>query len=251
MRTPLVAGNWKMNGSRAMAAGLMTDVNAGLAGISGVDVVICPPFVLVPQCFQAADGTSIAVGGQNLDTHEPGAFTGEIAAEMLMDAGCEFVIVGHSERRALYGETDELVAHKTRVAFTKGLTPIICVGETLEEREEGATEEVVTRQLVAVLNEAGPEIFPRAIVAYEPVWAIGTGLTATDAQAQNVHALVRQRLAVANSTAAESTRILYGGSVKPENATGLFSQPDIDGGLIGGASLKAEDFLGIIRAANS
>ena len=251
MRTPLVAGNWKMNGSCAMAAGLMTDVHAGLAGISGVDVVICPPFVLVPQCSQAADGTSIAVGGQNLDTHEPGAFTGEIAAEMLMDAGCEFVIVGHSERRALYGETDELVAHKTRVAFTKGLTPIICVGETLEEREEGATEEVVTRQLMAVLNEAGSEIFPRAIVAYEPVWAIGTGRTATDAQAQDVHALVRQRLAAANSTAAESTRILYGGSVKPENAAGLFSQPDIDGGLIGGASLKAEDFLGIIRAANS
>ena len=251
MRTPLVAGNWKMNGSRAMAAGLMADVRAGLAGIGDVDVVICPPFVLVRQCSQAAEGTSIAVGGQNLDSHEPGAFTGEIAAEMLMDAGCEYVIVGHSERRSLYGETDELVAHKTRVAFTKGLTPIICLGETLEEREQGATEEVVTRQLVAVLSEAGAEIFPRAIIAYEPGWAIGTGRTATDAQAQDVHALVRELLAGANSTAAESTRILYGGSVKPENAAGLFSQPDIDGGLIGGASLKAEDFLGIIRAANS
>ncbi len=251
MRTPLVAGNWKMNGSRTMADTLMAGIAAGLTDRPNVDVVVCPPFVLVPQCREQANGTGISVGGQNLGSQESGAFTGEVAADMLLDFGCEYVIVGHSERRTLYGETDEVVAAKARVASEKGLVPIICIGETLEEREGGNTEVVVTRQLSAILEIAGTAIFPQALIAYEPVWAIGTGLTASDAQAQEVHALVREQLAAQDAQAALTTRILYGGSVKPDNAAGLFAQADIDGGLIGGASLKAQDFLGIIGAARS
>ena len=249
MRRPLVAGNWKMNGSREMTETLVSGIGSGLPESDAVDVVVCPPFVYLDLCSAVAGGTPIAMGAQDLDIHEPGAFTGAIAADMLVDIGCEFVILGHSERRSLYGESDADVGVKASVAAAKGLTPIICVGETREERESNVTADVVCRQLDAVIDGAGIDIFPKALVAYEPVWAIGTGLTATDEQAQEVHSLIRQRIADASGQAAEGTRILYGGSVKPDNAAGLFSQPDIDGGLIGGASLKAADFLGIIEAA--
>ena len=228
MRRPLVAGNWKMNGSREMTETLVSGIGSGLTQSDAVDVVVCPPFVYLDLCSAVATGTPIAMGAQDLDIHEPGAFTGAIAADMLVDIGCEFAILGHSERRSLYSESDADVGVK---------------------RERNVTADVVCRQLDAVIDETGIEVFPKALVAYEPVWAIGTGLTATDEQAQEVHCLIRQRIASASGQAAEGTRILYGGSVKPDNAAGLFSQPDIDGGLIGGASLKAADFLGIIEAA--
>ena len=249
MRRPLVAGNWKMNGSRGMTRTLVSGICSGLADVGGVDVVICPPYVYLDLCHQVVGEVPVAVGAQDLDVHEAGAFTGAVAADMLVDAGCDFVIVGHSERRSLYGEGDADVGVKAAVAAAKGLTPIICVGETREERESDVTAEVVCRQLDAVIAKAGIDVFPKALVAYEPVWAIGTGLTATDEQAQEVHAVIRARIAESSEEAAGGARILYGGSVKPDNATGLFSQPDIDGGLIGGASLKAADFLGIIKAA--
>ena len=249
MRRPLVAGNWKMNGNREMAETLVSAIGSALPENDAVDVVVCPPYVYLDLCSAVAGETPIALGAQDLDIHEPGAFTGAIAADMLVDIGCDFVILGHSERRSLYGESDADVGAKASVATAKGLTPIICVGETQEERESNVTADVVCRQLDAVIDGAGIGIFPKALVAYEPVWAIGTGLTATDEQAQEVHGLIRQRIAKASGQTAEDTRILYGGSVKPDNAAGLFSQPDIDGGLIGGASLKAADFLGIIEAA--
>ena len=249
MRRPLVAGNWKMNGSREMAQTLVSGICSGLAERGGADVVICPPYVYLDLCHQFVGEAPIAVGAQDLDAHEAGAFTGAVAADMLVDAGCDFVIVGHSERRSLYGEGDADVGVKVAVAASKGLTPIICVGETREERESDVTAEVVCRQLDAVIAEAGIDVFPKALVAYEPVWAIGTGLTATDEQAQEVHAVIRARIGETSEEAAGGARILYGGSVKPDNAAGLFWQPDIDGGLIGGASLKAADFLGIIKAA--
>ena len=251
MRTPLVAGNWKMNGSREMTKTLVTGIGSDLPEDCDADVVVCPPYVYLAMCSELLGSQPISMGAQDLDTHEPGAFTGAIAADMLLDVGCRYVIVGHSERRSFYRESDESVAEKARLATHLGLTPIVCVGETREEREDGVTEEVVRRQLGAVIETAGVEIFPQALVAYEPVWAIGTGLTATNHQAQEVHALIRQQLSDASEEAAMGTRILYGGSVKPDNAAGLFAQPDIDGGLIGGASLKAADFLGIIKAAIS
>lgn len=249
MRRPLVAGNWKMNGNREMAETLVSAIGSALPENDAVDVVVCPPYVYLDLCSAVAGETPIALGAQDLDIHEPGAFTGAIAADMLVDIGCDFVILGHSERRSLYGESDADVGAKASEATAKGLTPIICVGETQEERESNVTADVVYRQLDAVIDGAGIGIFPKALVAYEPVWAIGTGLTATDEQAQEVHGLIRQRIAKASGQTAEDTRILYGGSVKPDNAAGLFSQSDIDGGLIGGASLKAADFLGIIEAA--
>jgi triosephosphate isomerase len=251
MRTPLVAGNWKMNGSREITKTLVTGIGSDLPGDCGIDVVVCPPYVYLDLCSDLLGSQPVSLGAQDLDTHGPGAFTGAIAADMLLDVGCRYVIVGHSERRSLYGESDESVAEKAAVATARGLTPIVCVGETQEEREDGITAKVIRRQLGVVIENAGGKIFPQALVAYEPVWAIGTGLTATDHQAQEVHALIREQLSDASEEAAMGTRILYGGSVKPDNAAGLFAQPDIDGGLIGGASLKAADFLGIIKAANS
>ena len=251
MRRPLVAGNWKMNGSREMTHALVSGIGSDLSEDCGADVVVCPPYVYLDMCSDLLDSRPVSVGAQDLDTHEPGAFTGAIAADMLLDVGCRFVIVGHSERRSLYGESDARVAEKAAVAVNRGLTPIVCVGETQEEREDGVTAEVVRRQLGTVIESAGINIFPQALVAYEPVWAIGTGLTATEQQAQEVHGLIREQLCDASVEAAMGTRILYGGSVKPDNAAGLFAQPDIDGGLIGGASLKAADFLGIIKAAIS
>ncbi len=248
MRQPLVAGNWKMNGSRDSATGLVKGVVAGIGGL-GTEVVVCPPFVYLDQVGRLIDGTALRLGAQNMATEEPGAFTGEVAGSMLQDIGCSYVILGHSERRSLYGEDDAVVAAKTVRALADGLLPIVCVGELLEERQAGKTEAVVGRQLDAVLDAVGAVGIGRGVVAYEPVWAIGTGMTATPEQAQEVHAFIRARVAKHDTAVAEGLRILYGGSVKGDNAEGLFGQPDIDGGLIGGASLKVEDFMAICRAA--
>jgi len=246
MRRSLVVGNWKMNGSVLMTDDLLTGLKEGVVrSLSSVDVVVCPPFLYIPLAVQMLAGTAIEVGAQNLDIHKPGAYTGEIAAEMLKEQRCGYVIVGHSERRALYGESSDLVAQKVKAAMAAELKPIVCVGETLEERERGDTGRVVREQLISVLDLNGVDIFPFAIVAYEPVWAIGTGHSASPDQAQEVHALIRESIAELNPVVADQTRLLYGGSVKPENAQGIFSSPDIDGGLIGGAALVASDFLAI------
>ena len=246
MRRKLVAANWKMNGSSAANAQWLAawrDVSAPC------DVVVCAPFVYLPQVGAGLAGGAAELGAQNLSEQAPGAYTGEVAGEMLLDAGCRWVIVGHSERRALYGETNERVAQKAGRAIALGLKPIVCVGETLAERDAGRTLEVVAAQLAAVLATCTAEQLAGGAVAYEPVWAIGTGRTATPAQAQEVHAAIRAQLAQADGQAAQRTRILYGGSVKPANAGELFAQPDIDGGLIGGASLVAADFTAICAAA--
>jgi len=249
MRDFLVAGNWKMNGSSAANAELVAGIIAGAPEGSGYSLLVCPPFPYVGAVAAQAEGSTVKVGAQNVSEHEKGAFTGEVAPSMLKDIGCEYVIVGHSERRALYGETSAQVAGKFVAAQAAGLVPILCVGETLEEREAGATESVVDEQLDAVLEAAGIEAFGAAVIAYEPVWAIGTGMTATPEQAQDVHRHIRARLAAHNEDIAGRVQVLYGGSMKGDNAPGLLAQPDIDGGLIGGASLKAEDFLAIARAA--
>ncbi|MCU0971988.1 MAG: triose-phosphate isomerase [Gammaproteobacteria bacterium] len=250
MRKPLVAGNWKMNGTRAGVAELLEGIKAGMGAAPNAEVAVCPPFVFIPEAAARLAGTAVACGGQNLSTHASGAYTGEIAASMLTDYGCKYVIVGHSERRTLYGEDDALVAEKFEVARKAGLVPILCVGETLEERENGATEAVVARQLDAVLEKFGATALGQGVVAYEPVWAIGTGRTATPQQAQDVHAFIRGRVAARDRAVADGLRVLYGGSMKPDNAVELMAQPDIDGGLIGGASLKASDFLAICKAAS-
>jgi len=239
-----------MNGSRAGVVELLDGIKAGMAGVRTAEVAVCPPFVFIPEAAARLAGTAVAWGGQNLSTHASGAYTGEIAASMLTDFGCEYVIVGHSERRTLYGEDDALVAEKFEVARAAGLVPIFCVGETLEEREAGATEEVVARQLDAVLERFGAQALGGGVVAYEPVWAIGTGRVASPGQAQEVHAFIRARVAAKDAAVAEALRILYGGSMKPDNAAELMAKTDIDGGLIGGASLKASDFLAICQAAN-
>jgi triosephosphate isomerase len=250
MRQPLVAGNWKMNGNREESAALLDGILAGIGDVARAEVAVCPPAILIPLAVEKLAGSSVKVGGQNLDTHASGAYTGEISGPMLKDGGCEYVIVGHSERREYYGEDDALVARKFAAAQEHDLTPILCVGESLEQREAGETGAVVERQLDAVLAQTGIEAFKNAVVAYEPVWAIGTGKTATPEQAQEVHKSIRDKLAALDSAIADGCRILYGGSMKPDNARELISQTDIDGGLIGGASLKAEDFLGICTAAN-
>jgi triosephosphate isomerase len=250
MRQPLVAGNWKMNGSRAGVAELLEGIKAGMGEVRTAEVAVCPPFVFIPEAAARLAGTAVTWGGQNLSTHASGAYTGEVAASMLTDFGCKYAIVGHSERRTLYGEDDALVAEKFEAARKAGLVPIFCVGETLEEREANATEAVVARQLDAVLERFGAQTLGAGVVAYEPVWAIGTGRTATPEQAQDVHAFIRGRVAVKDAAVAAGLRVLYGGSMKPDNAAELMAKPDIDGGLIGGASLKASDFLAICRAAN-
>jgi triosephosphate isomerase len=253
MRRPLVAGNWKMNGSRAGIKGLLDAVRAGAGQLPGVDIAVCPPFVYLADVEAGLAGGAVAWGGQNLcQEAAAGAFTGEISAAMLRDFGCRYVIVGHSERRALYGESDALVARKFVTAAGAGLVPILCVGELLEERESGSTEAVIARQLDAVLDAVDTmAAFGQAVIAYEPVWAIGTGRTATPEQAQDVHDFIRRRVAQRDKGAAATLRILYGGSVKGSNAAELFAKADIDGGLIGGASLKAEEFLEICRAAHT
>lgn len=237
-----------MHGDRARSAALVDGIVAGLDAASPVEVVVCPPAVLVTHVSTRIAGAPIGLGGQDLSEHDEGAYTGEVSGPMLADAGCTYCIVGHSERRALYSETNEIVAAKFQAARRSGLTPILCVGETLDERDGGAMESVIAKQLDAVLDTAGVGALEQAIVAYEPVWAIGTGRTATPEQAQDAHAYIRQRVAGAGTQVAAGLRILYGGSVKPDNAAGLFSQPDIDGGLIGGASLEAEQFLAVCAA---
>ena len=251
-RQPLVAGNWKMNGSRVANRDLMQGIVAGLAQCQDIEILICPPAVYLESVLELIDDHEIGLGAQNLcDQQKAGAFTGEIQGAMLREAGCTHVLVGHSERRSLYGETDAIVAAKFRAAQAAELIPVLCLGETLEERDGGKTEAVLERQLNAVLDAAGIEAFDRAVIAYEPVWAIGTGRTATTAQAQDAHAFLRGLIARRSATIAGSVRVLYGGSVKPDNALELFACPDVDGGLIGGASLKSSDFLAICRAAQA
>jgi triosephosphate isomerase len=250
LRKPLVAGNWKMHGNRADAARLVGEILASGADGGIAEVAVCPPFVYLPDVAKLLSGSRIALGGQDVCAEEPGAHTGEVAAAMLADVGCRYAIVGHSERRAMYGEGDNLVARKFLAAGRHGLTPVLCVGESLEERERDATRSVILRQLDAVLAVADVSAFGRAVVAYEPVWAIGTGRTASPAQAQEVHALIRGRIAEKDATIAASLRVLYGGSVKAANAAELFAMADVDGGLIGGASLKADEFAGICSAAS-
>jgi triosephosphate isomerase len=250
MRKPLVAGNWKMNGSLESVRTLLDGIKGGVSDVKSAEVAVCPPYVYIPEVQKLLAGSDIAWGGQDLSTESSGAFTGEVAASMLNDFGCKYVIVGHSERRTYHAESDQLVAKKYAVARAAGLVPILCIGETLEEREAGTTNEVVARQLDAVIELEGIEALAEGVIAYEPVWAIGTGKTATPDQAQEVHAFIRGRVAEKSSDVAQAVRILYGGSMKPGNAAELIGKPDIDGGLIGGASLKAEDFLGICSAAN-
>jgi triosephosphate isomerase (TIM) len=246
-RQPLVAANWKMNGTLASMKPLVDAIKTGLTS-SETEVAICVPYVYLPELSERLQGTGIATGAQNVSEHGSGAFTGEVSTTMLNDFNCHYIIVGHSERRSLYAESDTLVAEKFAQVQSAAMVPILCLGEQLAEREAGVTEEVVARQLDAVIEKSGIAAFAQAVIAYEPVWAIGTGLTATKDQAQEVHAFIRQRLAQQDSIIAASIRVLYGGSVKADNANDLFSMTDVDGGLIGGASLKAEDFLAICHA---
>lgn len=249
MREILVAGNWKMNGSAAANEALLSGIVAGVPAGSGFSLLVCPPYPYLAAAVAKLAGSAVKVGAQNVSEHESGAYTGEVAPGMLADVGCEYVIVGHSERRAIYGESSFQVAAKFQAAQAAGIVPILCVGETLEEREAGSTESVIDYQLGAVLDAAGIGAFAKAVVAYEPVWAIGTGKTATPEQAQDVHKHIRAQLSAKDAGIASRVQILYGGSMKGENAAGLLAMPDIDGGLIGGASLKAKDFLAIAEAA--
>ncbi len=252
MRDYLVAGNWKMTGSGAANAELTRAILAGWSGgAAPVRLLICPPYPYLRELGQVLAGTSVAVGAQNVSQHASGAFTGEVSAAMLKDVGCEFVIVGHSERRAMMGETSQIVAEKFAAVLGAGLRPILCVGESLEEREGKRTEAVIDEQLTAVLKRTGVQAFATAVIAYEPVWAIGTGRTASPQQAQDVHQHIRSRLKALSPKIADSIQIVYGGSVKGDNAAGLFAKQDIDGGLIGGASLQANDFLAIAAATVS
>jgi triosephosphate isomerase len=251
MRDYLIAGNWKMNGSNAANAELVDGIIAGMPQSDTVSLLVCPSFPYLATIADKLSGTGIALGAQNVSQHAAGAFTGETAPAMLTDVGCTHVIVGHSERRAIMGESSETVAAKFRAAQDAGLIPVLCVGETQEQRESGQTEAVVDEQLNAVIDDSGIDAFRSAVIAYEPVWAIGTGLTATPEQAQDVHQHIRGVLGARNQDIADAVKILYGGSVKGDNAAGLFGKPDIDGGLIGGASLKAADFLAIAEAAVS
>ncbi len=248
MRRKLVAGNWKMNGSLAANAHLLAEIKAEF-GNAACDAAVCVPAPYLAQCQILLSGSAIALGAQDVSMHEAGAYTGEVSTAMLLEFACRYVIVGHSERRAYFGETNELVAQKTARALIAGLIPIVCVGETLEQREAGQTGEIVGQQIDAVLSLIAEDELAKIVVAYEPVWAIGTGKTATPEMAQEVHAMLRKRLSAKNAQVANEVKILYGGSMKPENAKELFAMPDIDGGLIGGAALKAADFLSIIRAA--
>jgi triosephosphate isomerase len=245
MRRKLVVGNWKMHGSHPANAELLAGILA--ARPFGADVAVCVPFPYLAETAVTLAGSDLRWGAQDVSAHEQGAYTGEVSAAMLHEFGCRYAIVGHSERRAYHGESDQLVADKAKAALARGVTPIVCVGETLQQREAGETEAVVKRQLSAVIH-ALTHCIGEIVVAYEPVWAIGTGRTASPEQAQEVHALLRAQLKAATPHA-DGMRLLYGGSVKPDNAATLFAQPDIDGGLIGGASLKAADFVAICRAA--
>ncbi len=247
MRGKLVMGNWKMHGSRASVGQLLSDLNSGLASAQSIEAVVCPTHVHLAQALHDCAGSALMVGAQDCSHMESGAYTGEVAAQMLRDLGCDWVLIGHSERRQYHAESDDLLQAKLAAAVVAGLNPVLCVGESLEQRENGEAQAVVARQLHGALDNqlslAG------LVVAYEPVWAIGTGVTASPEQAQTMHAFIREALQEVDGLQASSTRLLYGGSVKPGNAEELFSQPDIDGALVGGASLVAADFLAIVAAA--
>ena len=247
MRKTIVAGNWKMNASKDSVESLVTDILSGASDVSA-EIIVCAPFPYLSQVEALIGGSNLMLGAQNLNVNASGAFTGEVSAEMIKDFGANHVIVGHSERRSLYGETSEIVAEKTKAAIDSGLTPILCLGESLDQRESGKTESVVSEQLNKVIKMVGIEAFNNIIIAYEPVWAIGTGMTATPEQAQSVHKFIRDLLASSSQDIADKTAILYGGSMNAGNAVELISCADIDGGLIGGAALKAEDFLQICKA---
>ena len=249
MRKPIIAGNWKMNGSRSSIKELLDGVKAGMGDVKSAEVAVCAPAIYLADVSEQLSGSKVAWGGQNLSTEAKGAFTGEISADMLLDFKSEYVIVGHSERRTLYAETDELVAEKFEVARKAGLKPILCIGESLEERESGVTIDVCSRQINAVIEKSGVAALAEGVIAYEPIWAIGTGVTATPDQAQETHAAIRKMIAEKDADVAAKVRIQYGGSMNAANASELLAMEDIDGGLIGGASLKAEDFLAICTAA--
>jgi len=249
MRKIIIAGNWKMNKDHKEAAELARGVVEKVGDVTGVDVAVCPTFTSLASVADVVDGTNVALGAQDMFWEEKGAYTGEISANMLLTLGCRFVILGHSERRQYFCETDDTVAKKVSAAIAAGLTPIVCVGETKEERESGVTQDVVGRQVRGAFEGMSASEFGGTVVAYEPVWAIGTGLTATTEQAQEVHAFIRGLLVeIFDGETAEKTRIQYGGSMKPGNARELLQQPDIDGGLIGGAALDAGSFEEIVRA---
>jgi len=247
MRRSLVVGNWKMNGTRSSAESLAQGIVAGL-GSDVADIAICVPYVFLNEIGQVVNKSRLALGAQNVADKASGAYTGEISAAMLKEYGCKYAIVGHSERRTYYGDTDQSVAARFCQAQEQEVIPVLCIGETLEQREQEQTFEVITTQLDAVVALAGIAAFNNAVIAYEPVWAIGTGRTASDEQAQEVHQFIRNYLAAKDQVVAEKIQILYGGSAKPDNAKGLFAMPDIDGGLIGGASLDAESFLKIYHS---
>jgi triosephosphate isomerase len=248
-RSKLVAGNWKMHGGAVQNQALLAAILAGTKDSGGAEVAVCVPYPYLQQAQTLLLGSHVSWGAQNVSQHEKGAYTGEVSAGMLTDFGCRYVIVGHSERRALYGEDSAIVAQKFKAALGGGLTPILCIGETLDQREAGITEQVVAEQLDAVTELVGVGALGKSVLAYEPVWAIGTGKTATPDQAQDVHSFIRGRIAAHDPEVASGLKILYGGSVKATNAGELFAMPDIDGGLIGGASLVADEFLAICQAA--
>ncbi|WP_150047411.1 MULTISPECIES: triose-phosphate isomerase [Methylomonas] len=247
MRQSLIMGNWKMNTSRDEGVQLAKALAEGLGGVSQ-EVAVCVPFVYLSDIRNALAGSPIAVGAQNVADQAVGAYTGEVSAAMLADCGCKYALVGHSERRSYYGDSNRSVAQRFCQSQKQNIIPVLCVGETLQERDDNKTFQVVDEQLDAVIDAAGIEAFAKAVIAYEPVWAIGTGKTATDEQAQEVHQYIRQRIAARSQEIADKVQILYGGSVKPDNAKGLFAMPDIDGGLVGGASLDAKGFLQICHS---
>ncbi|MAZ77537.1 MAG: triose-phosphate isomerase [Legionellaceae bacterium] len=244
MRKKFIGGNWKMNGDAVSAKHLVESLRVGLSSVES-DVVVFPPFVYLTQVIDQLRDSRIKVGAQNQCEQAEGAFTGEVSAAMLNDIGCQYVVLGHSERRHIYGETDAQIAEKFVLAQDNHLVPVLCVGETLDEHEAGDTEKVVLKQLDAVITRSGISKFDQCVLAYEPVWAIGTGKTATPEQAQAVHSILREHLSKQDAKIADSLRIIYGGSVKAANARAIFAQPDVDGGLIGGASLKADEFIAI------
>ncbi len=249
MRRTLIAGNWKMNGSLSSIEELINGIKDGLAEVSNADMAVCPPAVYISKVNELIGDVSIGLGTQNICDQESGAFTGELAPSMLKEFNCSYAIIGHSERRSLYGESDELVAKRFAMAVQSGIIPLFCIGETLEERESGIMEDVVSRQIDAVIDTQGIDAIGQCVIAYEPVWAIGTGVTASPEQAQAAHAFIRSKLAALSEDVAAKVQILYGGSMNAGNAKELLSQPDIDGGLIGGAALKAADFLAIGKSA--
>jgi triosephosphate isomerase len=249
MRKTLIAGNWKLNGSVESITELLKGIVAGLPETESLSVAVCPPYIYIPMVTDMLSDQRVMVGSQNVAAQPKGAYTGEVSAAMLSEFGCQYGLVGHSERRSIYNETDADVAVKFKALSDSGIIPVLCVGETLEERDQGVTESVVSRQIQAVIDQHGIAAFASAVIAYEPVWAIGTGRTATPEQAQAVHAAIRALLATYDEVIADTIQIVYGGSMNPGNAAELLAMPDIDGGLIGGASLNADDFLAICRAA--